>query len=281
MKRTKPEYEASYNVAASGKYKITVTLLGEHVLGSPFAMSVYGGLTNVSNTLTTGRGLASHFLGIPLTFSLYTRDKFSNFRTSGNEDVQVFVIPKTAGASGSPSVVDRGTGEYLITVFYVNYQNFSRVDADLVLVVNGLSAPGSPFSLTSTDGFDFFAGFCNSAVCGGTKGDAEGFVFAGSAFPFRDANTGDGLRLTDSLPDQTGAVWFRHKQRMTVGWTLEFKFRLWDRAKPCDICQPAGAEGFAFVIQNSEMGDSAIGEGSSGLGYKGIRNSVAVEFDTW
>ena len=122
MKRTKPEYEASYNVAASGKYKITVTLLGEHVLGSPFAMSVYGGLTNVSNTLTTGRGLEKHFLGIPLTFSLYTRDKFSNFRTSGNEDVQVFVIPKTAGASGSPSVVDKGTGERMVSALHVNYQ---------------------------------------------------------------------------------------------------------------------------------------------------------------
>ena len=281
MKRTKPEYEAAYSVAVAGKYKIAVTLLGEHVAGSPFPMSVYGGLTVVSNTLTTGRGPAGHFLGLPLTFSLYTRDKFSNFRTSGNEDVQVFVMPKTPTVSGSPSVVDKGTGEYLVSVLFVNYQNFSRVDVDLVLVINGQSVPGSPFLFSSRDGFNFFEGFCMSALCGGSTGDAEAFVFVGSAHPFRDATTGDGLRLTDSVPDQTGAAWFRHKQRMDIGWTIEFKFRLWDRTKPCDVCQPAGAEGFAFVIQNSELGDRAIGEGSSGLGYKGIRNSIAFEFDTW
>lgn len=281
VKRTKPEYEAAYNVAVAGSYKISVTLLGEHVIGSPFPMNVFGGLTVVTNTLVTGRGMQGYYIGLPLTFSLFTRDKFSNYRTSGSEDVQVFVLSSTAGVTAVPKVIDRGTGEYIVSVKYINYETFARVAADLVVVINGFSVPGSPFATSSTDGFDLMNGFCNSATCGGTMGDADGFAFVGDSFPFSDSNTGDGLRITDSRPDQAGAAWFIHKQRMSIGWSLEFTFRLWDRSQPCDVCQPAGAEGFAFVIQNSAKGLQALGEGSSGLGYKGIENSVAIEFDTW
>ncbi len=281
MRRTKPEYEAAYNVAVAGKYRIGVTLLGEHIQGSPFPMSVFGGLTVVTNTLISGKGTNGYYIGLPQTFSLFTRDKFFNYRTSGGEAVDVFVISTTAGVSVLPKVSDLGTGEYKVSVKYFNYENFSRVNADLVVVINGFAVPGSPFATSSIDGFDLMNGLCNQPSCGGAMGDADGFSFVGNSFPFRDSNTGDSLRITDSLPDQTGAAWFIHKQRMSIGWSLEFTFRLWDRTLPCDICQPAGAEGFAFVIQNSAKGNQALGEGSSGLGYKGIENSVAIEFDTW
>ena len=281
MKRTKPEYEAAYNVAVAGKYRISVTLLGEHVMGSPFPMSVFGGLTTVANTLVTGRGLPGYYIGATLTFSLFTRDKFKNFRTSGKEIVQVFVIPTTPGVSVVPRVQDLDTGEYKVSINYVNYENVSRVTADLIMVINDQAVPGSPLAISSTDGFDFKSGLCNKPACGGTLGDADAFSFVGNSFPFQDANTGDGLRITDSLPDQVGAVWFIHKQRMSIGWSVEFTFRLWDQSRPCDVCQPAGAEGFAFVIHNSALKQAALGEGSSGMGYKGIENSVAVEFDTW
>ena len=48
-----------------------------------------------------------------------------------------------------------------------------------------------------------------------------------------------------------------------------------------------GADGFTFVIQNSDSslfgggGSSALGSTGGGLGYAGIPNSLAVEFDTW
>jgi hypothetical protein len=44
-------------------------------------------------------------------------------------------------------------------------------------------------------------------------------------------------------------------------------------------CLPHGGDGFAFVIQASN--NSALGGHSENLGYGGIINSVAVEFDTW
>jgi hypothetical protein len=243
-------------------------------------MNVFGGLTDVSNTLMKRRG-AGHCIGFPLTFSLFTRDKFSNFRTSGGEDVQVFVIAAAAGIHGVSNILDRRTGEYVVSVQYFNYENVSNFSSNLAVVINGLAVPGSPFPVSSSDGLDVDGIFCNSPVCGGSMGDADAFSFVGNSFPFRDSNAGDGLRLTDNAPDQTGAVWLSHKQRVTLGWSLEFTFRMWDRSLPCDVCQPAGAEGFAFVIQNSDMGVKALGRGSSGLGYSGIENSVAVEFDTW
>ena len=43
-------------------------------------------------------------------------------------------------------------------------------------------------------------------------------------------------------------------------------------------CRSRGADGFAFVIQN--QAGLAVGKGGSSMGYGGIRNSIAVEFDT-
>lgn len=88
------------------------------------------------------------------------------------------------------------------------------------------------------------------------------------------AVTGPVLRLTDANRRlQAAAAWLTTKQHLADGFTTTFRFRLTDAgANPGD--------GFAFVIQNSTgaaLGDAGA---ASGIGYKGIRNSVAVEFDT-
>ena len=44
-------------------------------------------------------------------------------------------------------------------------------------------------------------------------------------------------------------------------------------------CRARGADGFAFVLQNDRR--FALGEGGMSLGYGGIANSLAVEFDTY
>ena len=43
-------------------------------------------------------------------------------------------------------------------------------------------------------------------------------------------------------------------------------------------CKSRGSDGFAFVIQNQDT--FALGENGMGLGYQGIENSLAIEFDT-
>ena len=44
-------------------------------------------------------------------------------------------------------------------------------------------------------------------------------------------------------------------------------------------CRSRGGDGLAFVVQNQHP--SALGASGQGLGYAGIKNSLAVEFDTF
>jgi hypothetical protein len=93
------------------------------------------------------------------------------------------------------------------------------------------------------------------------------------------ANLEDGyIRLTEYIAFQKGAVWFKEKVKVEKGFTTEFSFRMSDgfNASARDNSLP-GADGFAFVIQNGD--GEAIGEWGGGLGYNGLNNALAVEFD--
>jgi len=75
------------------------------------------------------------------------------------------------------------------------------------------------------------------------------------------------------------------------GFRTEFTFQIsvppeMSRSGPCKVvdqqegmCSRRGAGGLALVVQASGAG--ALGAGGAGLGYGGVQNGVAVEFDTW
>jgi hypothetical protein len=79
-----------------------------------------------------------------------------------------------------------------------------------------------------------------------------------------------------------GTFYATDRQRVDLGFTCNFRFRMRDR-------QGAGSDGLTFIIQN--QGLTAVGGTGGGIGYAtnlafptgntGIRNSVAVVFDTW
>jgi hypothetical protein len=75
----------------------------------------------------------------------------------------------------------------------------------------------------------------------------------------------------ESERPQRGAAWSSEKVPVENGFETAFVFQLeiysWFTI----------GDGLAFVIQDS--GPAALGEGESGMGYKGIPNSVAIEFD--
>ena len=48
-----------------------------------------------------------------------------------------------------------------------------------------------------------------------------------------------------------------------------------------ESCAVHGGDGFAFVIHADHNETGAIGNPGRELGYGGIANSIAVEFDTW
>lgn len=81
---------------------------------------------------------------------------------------------------------------------------------------------------------------------------------------------GTQLRLTNDAQDEAGAAWFTSAQKVSTAWAAEFDFR---------IGGGQGADGFAFVIQNDAT--TAIAGAGCELGYDGIPNSVAIEFDTY
>jgi Tol biopolymer transport system component len=124
------------------------------------------------------------------------------------------------------------------------------------VLVGNLGSPATSFAQTST-GF-LFPDFRSTA-------DLE---LVGSA-----GRMGDVLRLTSSDPCcQAGAAWQQTRQHVQDGFVSTFQFRISDPGE-------YGADGFAFVIQNAS--DTALGTAGCGVGYEGIPNSIAIEFDTF
>jgi hypothetical protein len=82
----------------------------------------------------------------------------------------------------------------------------------------------------------------------------------------------DRLRITADQEGQTGAAWLPAKQSVQGGFEGTFQWQI-SRTSQTD-----GADGFAFVIQNAS--GLALGDGGGGIGYSGIANSLAIEFDT-
>jgi hypothetical protein len=101
-------------------------------------------------------------------------------------------------------------------------------------------------------------------------------------------------RLTPSGPSKVGALWYHMPIAVVSGFETLFTFQISDHSRECskhrdptfstamyESCTVHGGDGFAFVIQRDDDETEALGTSGNGLGYEGIRNSVAVEFDTW
>src|ERR671914_463027 len=87
----------------------------------------------------------------------------------------------------------------------------------------------------------------------------------------------DRLRITADQEGQTGAAWLPAKQSVQGGFEGTFQWQI------SRTGQAEGADGFAFVVHNARLlfpRGLALGDGGDGIGYSGIPNSLAVEFDT-
>ena len=93
-----------------------------------------------------------------------------------------------------------------------------------------------------------------------------------------DAVAADGtIMLASSQRDRRGSF-FTSAQYDVSNFSAVFQFQI---SSPGGISDgiAAGADGLAFVIQRT--GATALGSFGSGIGYEGIANSIAVEFDTY
>jgi hypothetical protein len=94
------------------------------------------------------------------------------------------------------------------------------------------------------------------------------------------AQLGNVLRLTpSSLFQAVGGISHVAKQPVAGGFETRFQFQSTAPAGAPDCLGKIGADGLAFVI---EGGDSfVLGDAGGGLGYAGVANSLAVEFDAY
>uniref|UniRef100_A0A7S2PFY5 Fibronectin type-III domain-containing protein n=1 Tax=Leptocylindrus danicus TaxID=163516 RepID=A0A7S2PFY5_9STRA len=114
-------------------------------------------------------------------------------------------------------------------------------------------------------------------------------VYASSNLASSNANgvlCGPALRLTGSSRELIGGAYYPRKVSVEDGFDTHFTFRISNPSQRCNNldnvrtrCRSRGADGFAFLIQNHNV--DAIGGGGHNLGYGGIPNSVAIEFDTY
>lgn len=108
------------------------------------------------------------------------------------------------------------------------------------------------------------------------------------------------LRLTASQPRQVASAWYAEPLPVLQGFETRFTFQLTDQSKRClevkdqhfgvrhyRSCSVHGGDGFAFVIHShpnktSTLGfENANGKQRSQMGFEGLQNSLAIEFDTW
>lgn len=118
---------------------------------------------------------------------------------------------------------------------------------------------------------------------------ATSFTFSDFSSPGSVTLVGDAavttnrLRLTPALENQVGAAWYNQSVNVQAGFTTAFQFQFTNRGGHEPDWEPGvsnnGADGIAFVIQNAAP--APIGLFASGIGYYGIANSIAIEFDTW
>jgi len=94
--------------------------------------------------------------------------------------------------------------------------------------------------------------------------------------------------ITPAFPHNIGAVWHTAKVVVGLGFETTFRFRISEMSRTCKTyaepikyCDYRGGDGFALVIHNSQDGETSLGDAGGGLGYSGIENGLAVEFDTW
>lgn len=96
----------------------------------------------------------------------------------------------------------------------------------------------------------------------------SGYSLVGSAKP---GLLPDCYQLTESRPRQVGAVWSDQPLRVHESFQIEFTVNLG--------ADSFGADGVVMVLHT--VGDRALGEAGLGIGYRGLRPSLGIEFDTY
>lgn len=85
--------------------------------------------------------------------------------------------------------------------------------------------------------------------------------------------------LTPALTGAKGGLWHANKVNVREGFSTSFSFKMHSGGVSYENDQK-GADGIAFVIHNNPQA-TGVGNQGGGIGYEGVPNSIAIEFDNW
>lgn len=91
------------------------------------------------------------------------------------------------------------------------------------------------------------------------------------------SGTNSRLRLTPASSNRAGSAFFNQAFQVDGNTSFSSQFQFQITGGP----GTTGADGFSLVLQNSPTGSNALGGIGGSLGYGGITNSIAIEFDTF
>lgn len=196
--------------------------------------------------------------------------------TSGTEGMEVKINGKQFGSELDDHVVLFNGTEAEIT---------SVSDQQIIVIVPSGAGTG-PVSLTmggaTYEGPEFTLLELDESISleDGFHMDA-GINTIGQAFIYEDEAVEGvtSLRLTPASLDRVGVAFYAAKIPVENGFETTFDFRIYRPGRPEGQEGEKGAEGFAFVIQN--QGINARGHRGGSMGYAGIENSLAIEFDIY
>lgn len=94
-----------------------------------------------------------------------------------------------------------------------------------------------------------------------------GMVLNGTA-----AQSGNILRLTQAVNNQTGTAWYQTPAPVAAGFSSSFAFQ---------ITPSGGADGMTFIIHNDPAGTAAMASGGGELAYNTLINLLAIEIDDY
>ena len=87
------------------------------------------------------------------------------------------------------------------------------------------------------------------------------------------------IRLTDTDINSNSLMWHDKPVPADEGFEVEFRFRMSDPLNDYDDGSAPGADGIAFIMSTEST--LYMGSSGGGLGYDGIKNCLAFEFDTY
>lgn len=227
-----------------------------------------------NNIIFTGRATLSTDLPVsdPTFISEY----------QGSADAYVVIMDESGDLIWSSYIGGKGTDMSL---------NARFDNDDNIIVVGGttsLDFPifGNTFQKNKSESYDAFIIKLGTLIspCHETYFDFPSshnsgyFGFAGVGRSILDS--AEFFRLTPSKEYMRGAVWYDSQVPVDKGFITEFTFRFSDGYNGLfDDGSLPGADGIAFVIHNGAK--NPIGDNGGGMGFQGIKNSLAIEIDTY